>query len=221
MKRGVILYHSNIRNIYKKRWVDECLSSILKQTETDFTFYEVDYGGENYSVLENIEHHQKSNFWSSKMNSYADAMNFILDKAFLDSCDLVFNVNLDDNYHPERFAKQSKLIEEGYDLISSDFCYIEETGMDTDVITNKMIMSGLLSNISSELERGHNIIAHPSVCYSRKFWEYGNKYDTSKVPQEDLDLWRRSIRSELRFHIIPEILLNYRIHQNQSSNSAN
>ena len=53
MKIAVILFHSNIKQLYKQRWIDTCLDSIINQTYNDFTFYEINYGGDGYSVLEN------------------------------------------------------------------------------------------------------------------------------------------------------------------------
>jgi len=218
MKKGVILYHSNIKSIYKDRWINECINSLKNQTESNFTFYEINYDGSEYSVLSDVEINQTKKFWSIKMNNYAEAMNFVIDEAFKDECEVVFNVNLDDNYHPERLEKQSFFIKQGHDLISSDFCYIEEFSDGSDLITNLMIMSDKLSDISNEIKRSHNIIAHPCVCYSKKFWDMGYRYDPRKTPEEDLDLWKRTIDSGCKFFIIPEILLYYRIHKGQSSN---
>jgi hypothetical protein len=218
MKKGVVLYHCNIEKIYKKRWINECIDSLINQTDTDFIFYEVNYGGSEYSVLSDSKISQEIKFWSCNLSNYAEAMNFIIEKAFDDSCDAVFNVNLDDKYHPERIEKEFNFIKLGYDLITSDFCYIEEDSSGEDSITNLMLMSSKYPNINSELEKNHNVIAHPCVCYSRKFWDFGNRYDINKTPEEDLDLWKKTINSGLKFLIIPEILLYYRIHKNQSSN---
>ena len=220
MKKGIILYHSNIDKIYKKRWIDECIESLLNQTDNDFTFYEINYNGDDYSVLENIEIQQNKKFWSIKMNNYAEAMNFIIDESFKDSCDIVFNVNLDDKYHESRIEKETEFIKDGNDIVSSDFCYIQEE-MECDKITHILKMSNYLPDIENQLEKNHNIIAHPSVAYSKRFWLDGNKYDTEKVPEEDLALWKKMKKIGYKFHIIPDVLLFYRIHKNQVSTKNN
>ena len=216
MKKGVILFHSNINTIYKKRWIDECIDSLLNQTDNDFTFYEVNYGGDTYSVLDGMEIKQDKKFWPVKMNNYAEAMNFIINEAFSDYCEVVFNVNLDDKYHESRIEKETEAIKKGNDIVSSDFCYIEEDD-ETDKITTFMLMSMHFSDIENQLMSNHNIIAHPSVAYSKRFWLGGNSYDTEKVPEEDLALWKKMKSAGYKFYIIPEILLFYRIHKNQVS----
>lgn len=216
MKKGVILFHSNINNIYKKRWIDECIDSLLNQTDNDFTFYEINYGGDDHSILSDIEIKQDKKFWSVKMDNYAEAMNFIIDEAFKDSCDVVFNVNLDDKYHETRIAKEVEFIEKGNDIVSSDFCYIEEDS-GNDKVTTSMVMSKYLCDIENQLAINHNIIAHPSVAYSKRFWINGNTYDTEMVPEEDLALWKKMKTAGHKFYIIPDILLFYRIHKNQVS----
>ena len=107
-------------------------------------------------------------------------------------------------------------LEEGYDIVASDFCYIEEINPDDipdDMITHyKNIKSD--TNIISNLANGHNVIAHPVVAYSKKFWE-SHRYKTDEIPMEDLRLWQRAIVSGSRFCIMDDVLLFYRLHSNQ------
>jgi hypothetical protein len=221
MKKGVIIYHSNIKNIYKDRWVTKCIESIINQTDNDFIFYEVDYGGDNYSVI-NKDCKIEKKYWSVKLINYADAMNFILDKAFEDGCDYVFNVNLDDYYHQNRISDQIEMvIKDNLDIVSSDFCYITELSINGEYTDNIIrFMNIYTEKIQKNLENRNNVIAHPAVCYTKKFWsDVRNRYDITKVPEEDLDLWIRAIRNGHKFGINNKILLYYRIHKNQVSNN--
>ena len=220
MKKGVIVYHNNIKNIYNDRWVNRSIRSILNQTDNDFIIYELNYGDDSNSLIPNIKN--KVNFWSQKLSNYAEAMNTLLDKAFNDGCDYVFNTNLDDFYSPDRILLQTRMIKENnLDIVSSDFCYIEEqdvSGEKKDVIT--LYKHIATPYIKENLEAGHNVIAHPSVCYNKRFWaDKENRYDINKTPKEDLDLWIRSIRRGYKFGIHKDLLLYYRIHKNQSSNT--
>lgn len=214
MKVATIIYHSNIDKIYKKRWTNKCIDSILNQTYKDFDFYELNYNADNISVLKEA-HNNKKKFWSEKKKNYADAMNFLLSKAYEDGYDAVFNINLDDFYDSTRFEKQLELIKQGYDLISSDFCYIRENVNDNDDIFLHMNICKY-GSIESNLEKNNNVIAHPCVCYSRKFIA-NNRYDENHVPTEDLKLWKETYK-KYKFFIIDEELLYYRIHEKQSSN---
>jgi hypothetical protein len=48
MKKGVILFHSNIKNIYYDRWVSKSIQSMMSQSDNNFIFYEVNYNGDDY-----------------------------------------------------------------------------------------------------------------------------------------------------------------------------
>ena len=218
MKVGVIIYHSNIQKIYEDRWIKKSIESMINQSFSELTFYEVNYSGLNTSILN--EYNINKKFWSVKLENYASAMNFIINEAFKDECDYVFNTNLDDYYHVDRIKLQLDLIDK-YDILSTDFVYIQEfknENGEEDKITRLMGISKFSDKIGSELSKNHNVIAHPSVCYNKTFWESGEKYDISKTPEEDLDLWKRLINKNYRIGILPENLLYYRIHNKQISN---
>jgi hypothetical protein len=208
MKVGIILFHKNIHDLYPKAWIDKCLSSISNQTFKDFQIYEINYGSDNVRLVED------SIFYSIEKVNYADAMNFIITEAFNDGCDYVFNTNLDDFYHPEKLEKQIRCLDQGCDVVSSDFCYVDEN--DNIKLYMNIVKYG---SVFENLNRGHNVIAHPAVGMSRNFWmDNQNRYDINKTPEEDKDLWTRSINRGYKFYIIDEVLLYYRIHNNQVSN---
>jgi len=207
MKVGVIFFHKNIEKIYKKRWINKCIDSVRNQSKKDLTFYEINYGDDAEPRLLG-----DSVFFHEKKENYADAMNFIISKAFEDGCDYIFNTNLDDYYSEKRIEKQLEYLEDGYDLVSSDFCYINED----DEVFHQMNITKY-GSIFLNLKNNHNVIAHPSVGMSKEFWlDKDNRYDISKVPAEDLDLWKRSIDKHM-FYIVDEVLLFYRIHKQQES----
>lgn len=216
MKIAVLLFHCNIKNIYKQRWIDTCLNSIIHQTYNNFIFYEINYGGDDYSVLENKQYEQKAKFWNCKKNNHAEAMNFLLDRTYEDDCDLVFNVNLDDFYDLRRFEIQINFAKLGYDIISSDFSYIKEINDFTDELLFDMNMS-YYQDVNFTLKNDVNIIAHPSVCYSKNFIK-NNRYNSNMIPKEDWDLWQRTC-DKYKFTIVNEVLLYYRRHAEQITKS--
>jgi hypothetical protein len=217
MKLGVIIFHSNIKSIYKDVWVTKCLDSMVNQTVTGLNYYEINYDGEDYSVLENYESINKK-FYSVKLKNHAEAMNYILDMAFEDGCDYVFNTNLDDFYHKSRVEIQLNMMLSGdFDLIGTDFCYIKESDNGEDIIFMYRDMYKYVNSIGTELESGHNVITHPSVCYSRRVWDSGFRYDGDEIPKEDYKLWMRLNKSGYKLGILPHNLLYYRIHDKQIS----
>lgn len=210
-KVGVIFYHKNILNLYYPHWIKKSVESMVNQKNSEFKIYEINYGGEEYSVLEGIDHNKEVDFYSKEFQNHAQAMNFILDKAFGDGCEYVFNTNLDDYYSHDRIYKQIQILNSGADLVSSNFCYIEGDG-NVDQILKYMTMSE--GEIKDHFERNHNVVAHPSVAYSKKFWE-GNRYVDSEIPNEDFFLWKRALNSGYSIKISPEYLLFYRLHNSQ------
>lgn len=206
-KAAVIIFHKNIQN-YPEKWVNDCICSIKNQTYKDFDVFEVDYGDTWTQV------YKGSHFESTKFDNHADAHNFLLDKVFSLDYDCAFNVNIDDVYAVNRFERQIACIEEGYDVVSSNYYNMDENG---DTI-KAMLMSD--KNIENEMMYNHNIIAHPSVCYSRKFWTTCTKLKGDEIPLDDFKLWKRSIDSrEYKFLILPDYLLYYRVHENKVSKS--
>lgn len=211
MKAAVIFYHKNITDIYSKRWIDKCVTSIANQTFTDFDVVELDYGGEGRS-LANIPNHSYEHI-NIPMENHIYAMNFLLDELFLNQgYDVVFNTNMDDYYHCSRFEKQLAAINSGYDLVSSDFCYIEDKlGVDEITLHMDICKHG---DVNENIRKKHNVIAHPCVAFSKTFWTGGIKYN-NLLGWEDLELWMRTIEKGKKLHIIDEELLYYRIHPKQ------
>jgi len=220
VKACVIFYHKNCNSLYKKRWIDKCIDTVLNQSFQDFCIYEINYGGDDFSIFSDINHNKDLNFYSKKFDNHAEAMNFIIDIAFYDECDVVFNTNIDDFYSLDRFKEQLEILSTGYDLISSDFYYVKDfSEKEMDVITNDICVSNE-GEITDALKKNHNVIAHPCVAFSKKFWD-NNRYNPDEIPEEDLLLWKRGIESGMKFYIIPEKLLFYRIHVNQISSGPN
>lgn len=219
LKLGVVIFHKEVQKIYKERWFRRSLESMINQSVKEVHFYEINYGEDSTSLLSEYEV-ENLKFYHQPLSNYAEAMNFIISEAFNDGCDYVFNTNLDDFYRRDRIEKELELIRSGYDIVSSDFCYVEERidtlGAAEDKVIQHMQVWRVPEHIIGYFRNGENIFAHPAVCYSRKFWE-GNKYDPDKVPEEDFHLWRESIEKGYKFAIHPEVLLYYRRHENQVS----
>lgn len=214
---GVIIFHRDSKKSYEERWIKKFVESIVNQTFNDFTVYEINYGGDGYSIItdysgDSIRSHK---FFNIKMENHVYAMNYIIDVAFSDGCDFVFNTNIDDYYDVRRIEKQLPYLESGVDICSTDFYYIRDHKGD-DIVTELKRMSGT-GDIINNFESGHNVIAHPSVAYSRKVWKNGNKYDGEKIPEEDFLFWKHLMSNGYRFDIVPMELLFYRLHNGQVS----
>lgn len=207
MKCAVIIYHKNASKIYKKEWIDKCIQSIKDQTYQDFDVFELNYGGSNEVFYKGDKNSYFPMF--EKHDNHISAMNRVIGYCLAFNYDIIFNTNLDDYYHPERFAKQIDAISQGAQLVSSNFNYFtDERG-----IFKKMDMSRY-GNIGIQLRRGHNVLAHPVIAYHKSFFAGDLKYN-DLIGYEDKDLWQRADKLGRKMVILPDYLLNYRIHENQ------
>lgn len=206
---ALIVYHKNIKTIYPKSWIDAFKKSIDKQTYAYFDIFEIDYGGAGYRIFENsiYKSEEKPNFVFAMMDLIADA------KA--KKYQYIFNTNCDDVYAVNRIERQIKWLQKGWDVVSSNFCLIDEMGREwhSHRFHDKII--------KQELARNHNIIGHPVLAFNSTFFDDFN-YDPSEIPKEDLLLWKRSIDSK-KFFILPDYLLFHRVHRQMVSqpNSEN
>ena len=204
LKVAVIIFHKHSYK-YNPTWIAKCLASIKNQTYKQFDVFEVDYGGEHTQL------YAGSNFASTNhLKDHAEAHNWLLDKVFSLGYDCAMNVNIDDIYTLDRFEKQIAAIKEGYDVVSSNFFHINESGR----LINSLAME--TKDMVAEAKRGHNIIAHPVCCYSKNFWDNCTKLRSTEIPKDDFELWKRSY-GKFKFKILPNFLLYYRIHSSKVS----
>ncbi len=215
MKIALMTYHKNLYKIYPKKWIEQYRSSISKQSFQKFDIYEVAYGEDSDRIFDG-DPHRGGAYLHQEFLTFNHVQNFLLDFLFDDGYDCVFNSNVDDGYSPYWMSRMIPWIRNGYDLVSCNFYLLNEGG----VIHRHENFHRL--DIAKELSRNHNIICHPAVCYSRSFWEKGNRYNPEEVQtkNEDMKLWQRAIGNS-KFIIVPEILCYHRIHSNSVCQSNN
>lgn len=232
-KCAVIMFHKNIKKIYNWRWIEKSVNTILEQTITDFDIFEINYGGDGYTLFDDIYTNKNIFFYNKNLKTHTEAMVYLLNKCFTDyNYDVVFNTNLDDFYDINRFKYQLDCVNDGYILNSTLMRYITEKD-GNDIITTEWTSDKYgfkniqdsdkyidIENIRNQLYKDHNIFSHPNICYTKKFWTCFTKnnillrYRDDK-PFEDLTLWQRACDSFDNITIINKILINYRLHSNQ------
>lgn len=220
------MYHKNIFNILKPKWIEKCIQSILSQTFQHFEILELNYGNDKTKLMElwSIKPKQIIHYFQEELDNHSYAMNYLLDKAFLEmNFDIIFNVHLDDFYHPQRFEIQLKAFEDNtIDLVSSNHIYIREDLYGNDMIElllDTEIYGKTQEDIKKSFENEHNLIAHPVVAFNKSFWrKHKDICYYSETPVEDFKLWLRCIQyNDIKFKLLPEYLLYYRQHNNQTS----
>lgn len=199
MRLATICFHKNLER-YPNKWIEKYRNSILNQTYKGFDIFEINYGEGKNRIFEN------SIFESINLSDHAMAHNYLLDKIFSLDYDCAANSNCDDFYSLDRLEKQIKYMEAGYDVVSSNFYIIDEN----DNIKHRTEFHN--KDILAESNKDHNIIAHPVLCYSRKFWTTCTKLVSNEIPRDDFELWKRSYaKKNYKFIILPDFLLYYRI----------
>jgi glycosyltransferase involved in cell wall biosynthesis len=196
-----------------EKYIKFAVESILNQTFLDFELLIIDDASTD-STLSIVKKYQDSRIKliEKRTNSgYTTSLNLGLKLAKgkyiarMDGDDICFN---------ERFEKQFSFLESNQDVI---VC-----GSSSIIIGSDSVVS-VPENyelIKLALLRG-NCMIHPSVMIRKKtIDDFSITYDSSKEPAEDYDLWVR-LAMIGKFHNLQEVLIQYRIHENQVSNIQN
>jgi hypothetical protein len=190
MKIAICLYHKNPFDIYKPEWICKCLKTLSEQTydpKNTYIFVELNYSNiqEDYpiSLLElgyfrDID--DKSKIKMNKVfNDNYKAMNFCFDYAFEKlNTDVCFNVNIDDYYNDYRISKSLEYINEGYELLTSNVCFISGnrkrfTNLNRDNISDELLMR-------LKIQQKKNIIVMSSLCITKSGWEKNGHISSTK-----------------------------------------
>jgi hypothetical protein len=217
----IVLFHKNIKNLYKEEWIKQCIKSLENQTYNNFDIYEINYGNDNYklkdyfskSFLEN----RKYEYVRKKFKDHSYSINYIINHGINSSNEYKYIgvVNLDDYYHKDRFKIQIKKLEEGnFDVVSNNIQYIKNDGSLYKKI--KLTNNDNQEYIDNKFKKGDNIIAHPCATYTVNFFKKYGPYPNT-VPREDFDLWIKARKLGAKISILDEYLLYYRLHINQTS----
>ena len=226
MKIGLIFYHSNVFSYIDHEHIFECLRSIDEQTFKDFDIFELNYSKkteENIFLTDiGFFEDKKITTYRKECRNHIEAMNFLLNKTFNElDYDVIFNVNLDDIYNEKRVELQLMKVLEGYHLISSNYTIFQEK--DDEKIRRDMKITKSYDDIDDEqlyikikISKNKNIIPTSAMCFTKKSWEV-----LEKIPYlpgaESLLICKKALSNKLKIHICPEILVDYRIHDNQAS----
>jgi glycosyltransferase involved in cell wall biosynthesis len=192
-----------------RAFIEESISSILNQTFTDFEFLIIDDCSTDgtYEFLQKLTDPRIKLIAKTKNSGITTSLNMGLDLA---KGEYIARMDGDDCSLPHRFQRQVDLLDHDRDIVlcGSWIGFINDDRV-------KQYPSGP-DEIEQTLFR-QNPIAHPSVMYRQSvITDHALKYDRSMEPSEDYDLWMRmSLYGKIRN--IPEVLLNYRDHNNQVS----
>ncbi|MFE3869511.1 glycosyltransferase family 2 protein [Flavobacterium sp. LS2P90] len=190
-------------------YVQTAVESILNQTYTDFEFLIIDDASTDATValIKKLEDSRIQLIEKPINSGYTNSLNYGLQMA---KGKYIARMDGDDISFPERFAKQIAYLETHPEVVVCGTTYkiIGNNKPITLPENHEAIKLGLLWG---------NCISHPSVMIRKKILdEYSIKYDTSKEPAEDYDMWVRLLAVG-KLHNLQEVLLEYRLYGNQVS----
>lgn len=188
-----------------ERWISKALESIVCQTLSDYECIIIDDGSIDgtLQVVASFADDRIRLIKNSTNLGLAASLNCAMRLAR--GCYLV-RMDADDICLPSRFERQVAFMETNQH-ISASGCWVETIGSCSEIwhypVGHEAICCELLFGPP---------LAHPSMILRRESFQAADLwYDTSFRFAQDYDLWERASK-QLQFANQPEILLQYRIH---------
>ena len=198
--------------------LEKAIKSILNQTFKEFEFLIILDNPQN-EVHKNIIMRFKEQ--DERIKFYINEENIGLAKSLNRGIDLangkyIARMDADDISMPERLEKEYIFLEKNTDIsiVSTNKIIIDENDNElykaSDLVTDDLKIKKTLKFMS--------IIVHPTVMFRKEDILKIGKYRNFKASQ-DYDLWLRASYEGLKFSIINEYLIKYRVRNNNISNS--
>lgn len=193
----------------------DSIDSILHQTYHDIEFVIVDDHSSDESIdyLKSLKDNRIVLIENEKNIGLTKSLNIAIKHA---TGDYIARMDSDDISERNRLEKQVEYLEKHKDV---DFVcsWFKHFGGD-EAVYKKTIPSTSL--FRCYLLLGNSYIAHPSVMFRSSFLIKNELlYDESIKKSQDYDMWIRCADAG-NVATVPEVLLNYRIHSNQITNSS-
>ncbi|MDA1905345.1 glycosyltransferase [Bacillus cereus] len=195
-----------------EKYLRESIESILNQSFTDFEFIIIDDCSTNNgkSILESFNDDRVKVIFNEKNLGLAASLNKALQ---ISKGEFVARMDSDDISLETRLEKQYKYLKSNpsVGLVAS---FAQKIGNDKGYIYS-MVEEPEKMNVPMFFG---NVICHPSVMFRKEVITNNHlKYNEEFKTGQDYELWSRLLKTE-KVAIIPEVLLSYRIHNNQISN---
>lgn len=192
-------------------YVKAAVESIINQTYSNFEFLIIDDASndETVSIIKSIEDSRIVLFEKPKNTGYTESLNYGLSIA---KGRYIVRMDADDISLPERLFKQLSYMESNPNtIVCGSFC---------EIIGNSEIREfPVLDEDLKVCLLTQSCFAHPAVMIRKSVLEIHNiQYDQSKEPAEDYALWVTLLPFGV-FHNLEEVLLKYRVHEHQVTNT--
>lgn len=211
---------SVIMSLYNtpEKWLREAIDSVLNQSYKDFEFiiYE-DCPTDNSEYIVDDYQTRDNRIVVIKNTENRGLTRNLYDAVNMARGEYIARMDSDDICVLNRFEKQIEYMDSNPEVavvgsytnvFSENFNTIGMIDLDDDMEVTRIRM--LFSNAG---------VAHPSAFIRKSFLEKNNiNYDCEYKKSQDFGLWSDIINHMGVIRVIPEILMNYRVHDNQISN---
>lgn len=205
-----------------EKYLDESIKSILNQTYKNFEFIIIDDGSEDQScgIIESYKKQDNRIRLIAQENhqGIVSVLNQGLDHA---KGKYIIRMDADDISVPERIEKQVDFMEKHpeIDVAGSSFCFFHQDIANTEsyeIMQEITEHEEIILNMFFQGGKRGGFCYHPTIILRKKILDtHAFKYD-DLAPVEDIDLWFR-MSPYCKFANLPQVLLYYRRHPQQSS----
>jgi glycosyltransferase involved in cell wall biosynthesis len=200
-----------------ERFLEESISSILKQTHSDFEFIIINDGSTDNSlkiIKKFLKIDNRIILINKKNSGIVESLN---EGIKISRGKYIARMDSDDYSLPKRIEQQINLMEElNLDLCGGHYFLIDENGLLNGLNLTPRTNELCLLSFSSKVA-----FAHPTVMIRKNFLDTNNlKYGQGEFKNaEDLDLWIRIINSGGKLGNVDDVILKYRILKDSLSRS--
>lgn len=194
-----------------QRWLSEAIESILSQDDADFELLIAANActDELWDVLSAFRlRDSRIRLFRSDVGQLAFNLNLLADKAH---GEYLVRMDADDVSEPNRLRTlRLALAREQVDVLGSAVILIDAGGREIGTMQLPETTAAIRSALPMR-----TAFCHPAVALRRQFLLDMRGYLGGFV-SEDTDLWLRALRAGASMRNLPDALLRYRIHENQS-----
>ncbi len=206
-----------------ENYIAGTIQSVLSQTYQDFEIVVVDDGSVDGTVaaIQTFDDPRLRLFSFPRNQGACKASNH----AILQSTgEFIAILNSDDEFLPHKLETQVRFLDE-HPEVGAVFGYPQIIDQDGSVIPDSPQREVFVRENRSRFEWLRyffivgNCLCHPTILIRRSCYEKIGLYDLRLAQLPDFDMWVRLCTSH-EIHIIPENLINFRVHRNEENASG-
>lgn len=194
-------------------FLEEAMSSIVKQTFEDYYFFIIDDCSTDgsYDILKSFESldNRIKVFRNKKNRGLPYSLNKLIG---VSRTEILARMDADDISRKDRLELQyKKLTSTNADILWSNAVFIDEN---SDAICQRYQPS---EEFSFNYLEYFNFLVHPSVMFTREAVVESGMYDKNLKYGQDYDLWKRMKKRGYNFSLLDKPLIYYRIKENSNT----